>query len=164
MRRGFIGHLQRFVGPPRVRRQVEFARHVDLDAMPFADGDGGQEIEEPVEDAGAGLPEAGRHTLPIPVVRRGLEAGGRVALRETRQQAQRDRGAEHLPVVTVHLIVQAQVARGFRAGTASRSMRSPPGSSTRWKVTAKRVSPKAVTGLDVPSTRAPAGITTCSAA
>src|ERR1700733_1923248 len=93
-----------------IRRKEHVLRDVDLDAVAFADRDGGWNVDEAVENVGARLREAGSDTgfvrLGAGFVKAFVEIGD---LGCTGDDTQRDRRAEDLDIVVVDLVLQAGI-------------------------------------------------------
>ena len=70
----------------------------------------GQEVEEAIENACAGLRDVGRRALAVRVERGRVEADGALRLREAGNGADGEGHAEDLRVVAVDLILQPEVA------------------------------------------------------
>ena len=148
-----------------VRGQLEIAREVHLHAMPFANRDRRQAVQEPVHHLQRGLRRriadaASDDHRPVVAVA-ASQAGAAEVLRQATDEPNGRSGAERREVVVIDPSLRPASPIWLRPMNWSSRYVRPSGISRRWNATASRVSPKLWTGFVSPSRRAPAGITTC---
>ena len=102
--------LQAGGAPVAIGGQLQVTREIHLDAVALPNRHGREQVQKPIEDARARLRDAGADALAIRVEGGRVEADAALPLREAGDGPERERHAEDLRVVPIHLIAQAEIA------------------------------------------------------